>query len=101
MPSAPQLYTLSIAQDEFSYNIIPTFEGKKLIPLNIKVPSEGEYSINVELNNVVMEGNLYLEDLLTNQMTNLFVVDHYTFQANPQNDPNRFVLKFSESSSIN
>jgi len=101
MPSAPQLYTLSILQDEFSYNIIPTFNSEKLVPLNIKVPSAGDYTINVELNNVIMEGDIYLEDLLTNKLTNLSDINHYTFQANQQNDPGRFILHFNGTFGIN
>ncbi|MEA3444089.1 MAG: LamG-like jellyroll fold domain-containing protein, partial [Bacteroidota bacterium] len=98
---SPQMYTLSPAQEEFSYNIIPTFVNEKLIPLNIVVHSVGDYTIKVEINNVVMDGELYLEDLLTNQMTNLSVVNSYTFQASPQNAPNRFVLHFNGTTEIN
>lgn len=97
MPSAPQMYTLSNSLDKFSYNNIPTPVGEKIIPLNIKVPLEGEYTINVVLNNLVLEGNIYLEDLLTSQLIDLSEVTTYTFQASSQNSDNRFKLHFNGS----
>jgi len=100
MPSAPQMYTLSIAEEEFSYNNIPTPSSEKIIPLNIIVPSEGEYTINVELNNMVLEGSIYLEDLFTTQLVNLSEVTAYSFQAISQNSDNRFMLHFNSTAGI-
>jgi len=101
MPSAPQMYTLSTTQELFSYNNIPTPDGEKIIPLNISVPSDGEYTIDLALNNMVLEGNIYLEDLLTTQLVDLSEVTAYSFQASPQNNSNRFMLHFNGSAGLN
>jgi len=98
---APKIYTIAGDNENFATNHIPPTEDEILIPANIRVFSNGEYTVSVILNTVEREGNIYLEDLKTGEFTNLSLSDTYTFQASEQDDAARFMLHFNSATGIN
>jgi len=97
---APKIYTVLNNNENFATNHIPPSEQEILIPTNIKVFSDGEYTIDVKINTIESEGNTYLEDLKTGIITNLSLTDTYTFQANEQDAADRFILHFNSATGI-
>lgn len=98
--SAPQLYTLSASNEFLTDNNIPNSQNEILIPMNFRVATQGEYNINVELNSIESENNIYLEDLATGVLTNLTTTNSYTFAASEQDNANRFMLHLNSTTAI-
>jgi hypothetical protein len=95
MATAPQLMTKLDLNEMVSTNVLPFSNDERIVPLNFKAGTNGQFTINVEENTVMSEGNTYLEDLLTGQMINLDQQSSYTFQAATNDDENRFLLHFN------
>ena len=90
----PRLYTVSNSE-KFSINCLPFSNEERTVPLNFKAGTNGEFTINIEENTVMAEGNIYLEDQFNDQMINLSTQNSYSFQATTQDNPNRFLLHFN------
>ena len=95
MASAPQIMTVLNTNEEASTNVLPFSNDERIVPLNFKAGTNGQFTINVEENTVMAEGNIYLEDQLTDQMINLSTQNSYTFEASTDDDANRFLLHFN------
>jgi hypothetical protein len=91
---APQLY--SIAGDEIlSINALPEMSSGMVIPLGFKVGAETEYTIIAsDLESFGLSTGIYLEDLQEGVITDLTEQNEYTFVANPEDDPDRFLIHF-------
>jgi uncharacterized protein (DUF2141 family) len=91
---APQLYSV-YGNNELTVNILP-FEGENMIiPVNFEAGAEGLYTITAaDLENFDESVEVYLEDLKENNMVDLKQVSSYSFNAEPIDDENRFLLHF-------
>ncbi|MBL7104386.1 MAG: fibronectin type III domain-containing protein [Bacteroidales bacterium] len=91
---APQLY--SIAGDEIlSINVLPEMSSGMAIPLGFEVGAETEYTIIAsDLESFGLSTGIYLEDIQESVMTDLTEQNEYTFVANPEDDPARFIIHF-------
>jgi hypothetical protein len=97
---APKIFT-TMGEENFATNHIPSSANEILIPVKIRVFSDGEYTIDTRVNTIVSENNTYLEDLQTGELINLSTTDSYTFQASTQDAENRFVLHFNSTTAVN
>ena len=95
--AAPQLYSV-YGNNELAVNILP-FEGENMIiPLNFKAGVETLYTISVaDLANFDEAVGVYLEDLKESNMIDLRQVADYSFNASPIDEPERFLLHFSNT----
>jgi len=94
------MYTLDNNQDAYSYNNIPFPIDEMIIPLNMNIYETGVYTINVAINTLNSEGDVFLEDLETGMITNLSTTDSYSFSSNESDDANRFMLHFNSINGI-
>lgn len=92
---APQLYTHSTDNRELSINTLATSQETVIVPLSFELDASGEAVMSFEyLETFEPEVDVYLEDLLTDQMINIRETGHYTFSHEVENDPLRFNLHF-------
>ena len=89
-PRAPQLYTMIEPDDKASVNVFSRFDPPETVPLFFKPGSMDSYSLEVILNS--MEENVFLEDIITGQITKLSTGTNFSFNASPQDDLNRFLI---------
>jgi hypothetical protein len=85
--------------DGYDRNIIQgrsvPFDQNDLIPLAIKVPTSGSFTIFIKgIDGLLSNQNIFLEDKLLNLIHNLRTVP-YTFTANQGEILDRFVLRFT------
>ena len=84
---------LCIAQDEIIY-AVAFVENQGALSLNFHANANGLYTISFEAESNHLT-HLHLIDQLTGKDTDLLANPTYTFEANPQDDPNRFKLLYS------
>ena len=88
---SPQIYTLTSA-NRFSINTIPWPQTSITIPLVVKIPSSGTYTINVsELHGLGSE-KVYLKDNTAGSTLDLTAVKTYNFTADAGSITSRFSL---------
>ncbi len=92
---APQLYMLQ-NELELTTNILPYKEGMT-IAVNFEAGTNGMCHFSMENNQY--EGDIYLEDLQTNNIVNISE-NSYSFYASTEDDVNRFVIHFSSPNAI-
>jgi hypothetical protein len=93
--AAPQFYMVQEGIN-IATNVLPFSKGMT-IASNLEVGNNGLYSISME--NTQYEGDVYLEDLFTNTITNLSN-EAYTFFANTEDVASRFVIHFDSPTGI-
>jgi len=94
---SPQLYVIT-PENELSVLVVPNIENEDEIPLGFKAGAENDYTLTALLiENFEQYNGVLLEDLKTGMITNMFVQPEYTFEASPLDDPERFILKFTDA----
>lgn len=89
------LYTVHEGK-EYTVNMLPSVEEQHAILLNFECNQPGECSITFSgMETFESETPVFLEDKLLNQVSDMRVKSVYTFYNNPENDPARFVVHFS------
>ncbi len=92
----PQINTLIEGSHPLTINAIPAISSAVVIPVSIKVPADGNMTIELkELSGTAFEGQtVMLHDVLTNTMQTLNDNPVYHFDASVNDNPDRFLLKF-------
>jgi len=91
---APQLFIIT-SESEYAVKAFPESNEELVIPLAFETGITEEYQIAFEgIDN--FDGQVYLEDLKENLMINLEETGQYHFMANPEDEPLRFLLHFSD-----
>lgn len=92
---APQLFTHATDGKALSINTLATSQETVIVPLSFELDASGEAVLSFEyLETFEPEVEIYLEDLLTDQMINIRETGYYTFSHEVENDPLRFNLHF-------
>ena len=95
--AAPQMYSV-YGNNELTVNSLPFESENMIIPVNFKAGAETLYTISVaDLENFDEGVEVYLEDLKENSMIDLRQVSSYSFNADPGNAPERFLLHFNNT----
>lgn len=94
----PQLYT-HVNEDTLTINGLNSPLTNSEVPLGIKVPSQGDYTINAS-SITLTETPIYLEDTYLNIFQNMVITPVYPFNSNEGNFGDRFILHFSQLTSI-
>lgn len=95
-PAVPQLYSYGTDGCTLAINSIDAITETLVIPLSIKVQGTGEMTINLtEIAGQFDGPTIILQDLLTNTEQKLTEEPTYSFVANADDEPQRFLLKFS------
>ncbi|MFC2113727.1 LamG-like jellyroll fold domain-containing protein [Bacteroidota bacterium] len=96
----PQLYTISSDNKSLSINSIPEITEPKHIPLYLFPYETGLKKIDFDLSAFDPKYDVYFEDLFTNQLINLKSQNSYEFQAEKNNNHNRFMIHIIPVQSI-
>jgi len=100
---APQVYTvLPSSNTKLSINVMDAINNNLHIPIGFKVGVGGSYSLKFD-NQTSFPPNVdfYLFDSKTTNIVNLRNNPVYTFNANSNDNPDRFVLSFTDPTHIN
>ncbi|NQY68608.1 MAG: hypothetical protein HRT72_12920, partial [Flavobacteriales bacterium] len=96
-PAAPSLFTTSLDDAALMFNSLPDYEPNLEIPLSVLVGPgmSGNYSIEAsKIVNMPIDGDVFLEDLLTGTITNINDSNSYSFYVSDTTTAPRFLLKF-------
>jgi len=97
----PQLYSITQENTNLAINTLPGYEDGTIVPLGFTSPETGEYSITLsEFVNFEPDMELFLEDNLTGEIHQLSDNPTYPFVSSPEDDPNRFMLYFTEMTEV-
>jgi hypothetical protein len=94
--SIPQIFT-SLTGEEYSINTIPRPDTYTVIPLIVKIPSQGTYSIDVTEMHELGTEKIYLTDHNTGDIIDLTSINSYSFSSESGTITSRFTLTVSES----
>lgn len=95
---APQLYSIT-PDNELTVNTLP--ENTEMVNLGYSVGFAGTYSIVIdEIKGEFSYLDIYLEDKKEDIMMNLSASGKYVFTAHPADDPDRFILHFTDMSDL-
>lgn len=101
LANVPQFFMLNETGEQFSVNYLANDGNEKMIPLHIRIPAEGTYTISIAENELEANSKVYLEDKLLNQQVELIGDNSYTFVASNEDNEDRFVLYFNKATGIN
>ncbi len=94
---APQLYSVS-QENNLTVNVLPFEDQTMIIPVNFEAGVENNYTITASgIDNFDEYTAIWIEDLKDNKMVDLRQNPSYTFDAKPDDTPNRFLLHFKKS----
>ncbi len=94
--SVPYMATVDIDTIDYAINSIPLLTAGVSIPLRVRVPATGTYTISRDSSSLLpMSACVVLEDLLTNTQTDLRTVFSYSFTIADTTSAPRFVIHFS------
>lgn len=94
-PAVPNIYSLASDQTIMSINSIPYNVENYDLPVGFESETEGEVTISFEgLDSFGDWVNIYFEDNLTGQITDIRTTTDYTFVHTTDNSPERFLLHF-------
>lgn len=94
-PQVPQLYSLSTDGRKLAINSMDAVSESTVIPLSIKVQGSSIMTIKLAGTGATFQGQeIVLHDVLTNTLHKLSEEPNYSFMANPNDNPDRFLLKF-------
>lgn len=97
----PQLFTYTNTKTELAINSLPDYDPSTVIPMGFTAPEDGDYSITLTAFDNFDDGSeLFIEDLLTNQVQNLSQNPVYKLQSDVDDDPNRFLLYFAWTTDV-
>lgn len=91
--TAPQLFT-RIEEEVFSTNTFADSQESRTINLDFIPGTDGEYTIEFVENTIPQKGTISLEDLVTNQVIDVYSNESYTFTAEVGDEQARFKLHF-------
>jgi hypothetical protein len=94
---APQLFSFKPGEpEELSINVLPEIKNPLVVPVSLKVGSNGQYSITAsQMESFPANVSLYLEDLKLSKAQDLRVNPGYSFAADTNDIAHRFNLHFS------
>ncbi len=93
----PTLYTVTEGE-KISINALQLTGHPNTIPMGLIPGTAGTYTITAhDLNSFDMASQIFLEDLQQGVIQNLFTDPVYTFTADPNDNPARFLLHFNLS----
>ncbi len=93
---APQLYSLTPDSARLVINYLPMISKETVIPLGIKTETGGTYSLRAsEFNSFTPGVSISLEDLKEQKSQDLQSNPEYQFVSQPDNEPIRFHLHFT------
>lgn len=92
-PEQPSLY---VNDGSLLYSIYaqPSVAAVQVVPVDFKAGTNGTFTIDADLNAFDPTALVFLEDRLLGTMTNLQMVNSYTFSATVNDAANRFALHF-------
>lgn len=100
--NAPQLYSLTAADEKLTINALPHSEVERIVPLAIEYQQNGQIELNVSgLESFAQGISIFLEDKLMNTMTNLKTTPSYSFMHQTTDNPVRFNLHFFGVNAVN
>jgi hypothetical protein len=94
MPAAPSLY-LPHSGTNWSVRMLNHTENHPAIAVAFNAPATGTYVFHANFDKSVFT-TLFLEDLKTGHSHNLLLTPLYVFSTEKNDDPNRFVIRFTE-----
>ena len=95
----PQFYFKMMGLN-LSVNVTPEIDFDDVFDLGFKSGTEGIFTVEAsQIENFNTFDNIFLEDLKSGTIVNLKENPVYSFTASPQDDSDRFLLKFSDVSS--
>jgi hypothetical protein len=99
--NAPQISSIAEGGRKLCINSLPLITGKVDIPLNFTFSSTSNVTFTaIGMDSFDKNVPIYLEDLTLNKMVNLRQNPVYTYIYDPANSPNRFMLHFAGTISI-
>ncbi len=93
-----QMYSLSNDDTKLSANVVP--QGTPSVKLCF-APGKTQGRMKIKASRLESISEVYLEDLLTGEITDLKANDSYSFNTSAQDSPERFVVHFSRVSTGN
>mgnify|MGYP001766429183 CR=1 FL=1 len=100
--NAPQLYTLTSADEKLTINALPHSDVERIVPLNVEYKQNEQLEITASgLESFSQGTSIFLEDKLTNTMTNLKTTPSYSFMHQKTDNPMRFNLHFLGVNTVN
>jgi hypothetical protein len=95
--AVPQIYTIINNDLKACSNSLPYFTNGMTVPVGFFAPSEGNYSITVDMSSFNLDQltGLSIEDLLLNVNQDLKQNPVYSFHATGNEDAGRFLLHFA------
>jgi hypothetical protein len=100
LPDAPQIYTTMTGDANLAINALPFENPTIVIPMGFKSGITGLYELEADsLGTFGEEFSIILQDLKLNISQNLKSISHYSFSYEQNDLPERFQLRFNNSSS--
>jgi len=94
------LYIVATGNEQ-SVHVVPEIDSEDIISIGFKAGEENTFSITADqIQNFENYEVVLLEDKLTNTQVNLQENSEYSFAASPQDDPERFNLRFKSMEEI-
>ena len=91
----PQVYTISESGTEFAISTLPEITDELVVPVSFSAPAEGTFVFTfTELIGFEQQGDLFIEDLLNDEIQEVDENTIYSFEHSPLNEDNRFLLHF-------
>ena len=92
-----QLYAKTADDVKTALNSIPVLSDMTIVPVGIQVLVPGSYKFTAhQLSSFTLGSGVFLEDLKKNIIHNLMDDSVYSFTADTLDNPDRFVLLFSD-----
>ncbi len=98
--AAPQLYCRA-SDEELSIDVLPYSNSEVVVPLELKVGKDENYTISVKENTFFPTVTILLEDIQASKTINLQNEPSYSFAASVNDSPGRFNLHFGGTLGIN
>jgi len=94
------LYSKTPEEFGLAINTLPNIllDNGISVPLSYNVVESGNYTISASELESFIEASIILEDILTGTTSDLNENPIYSFTANPEDDPDRFIIHFNVSS---
>ena len=96
----PKFYSLA-GTDDLTVNTLPELEDGVEVPIVFEKNSASNFSIELDITNLIPDLVIYLEDKKTGIATELSKTPVYHFSSADGDDINRFLLHFKDATSVN